>query len=83
MSYETIDEPIKVLATFEKGVITPHRFKWRSRLIEITKVNLIHRVKDGSIICYLFSVSNQTGAYKLKFNAATMHWKLDQVYQDS
>lgn len=80
--YETIDEPIKVLATFDKGVITPHKFKWRSRTVPIDKVNLVHRVKDGSILCYLFSVSNATSAYKLKFNAATMQWKLDQVYQD-
>ena len=80
--YETIDEPIKVLATFERGVITPHKFKWRSRTIEIDKVNLIHRVKDGSVLCYLFSVSNRTCAYKLKFNAATMSWTLDQIYAD-
>lgn len=80
--YETINEPIKVLATFDKGVITPHKFKWRSRTVEIDKVNFIHRVKDGSILNYLFSVSNTTSAYKLKFNAATMSWKLDQIYQD-
>jgi len=80
--YETIDEPIKILATFDKGVITPHKFQWRSRVIKINQINLIHRVKDGSILCYLFSVSNATASYKIKFNTATMLWRLDQVYQD-
>ncbi len=81
--YETIDEPIKVLVSFDKGVITPHRFKWRERHINITQVNMINRVKDGSVLSYLFSVSNDTSAYKLRFNAATMNWKLDQIYQDA
>ena len=80
--YTNIDEPIAVLVSFDKGVLTPHIFKWRGRQIKLTKVNLIHRVKDGSVLCYLFSVSNDTSAYKLKFNAATMQWRLDQVYQD-
>lgn len=81
--YETIDEPIKVLVSFDKGVITPHKFRWRAREIKIDQVNMIHRVKDGSILSYLFSVSNDTSAYKLRFNAATMNWKLDQIYQES
>lgn len=80
--YETIDEPIKVLASFDKGVITPHKFRWRSREVKIDQVNFIHRVKDGSVLSYLFSVSNTTCAYKLRFNTATLNWKLDQIYQE-
>lgn len=82
MPFETIDEPVKVLASFDKGVITPLRFRWRERLIDIKEINFIHRIKDGSILSYIFSVSNSTGAFRLKFNAATMQWRLDQVYQD-
>jgi hypothetical protein len=80
--FEQIDEPIKVLTSFDKGVITPHRFRWKNRTIDITKINLIHRVKDGSVLCYLFSVSNETSSYKLKFNASTMRWSLEQIYQE-
>lgn len=81
--FETIDEPVKVLATFNKGLITPHKFQWRGRTVLITKVNLIHRTKDGTVTCYAFSVSNSTAAYKLLFNIATLKWTLQQVYQES
>jgi hypothetical protein len=81
--YEVIDEPIAILTTFHKGMITPHKFRWRGRTIEIDQVNLIHRVKDGSVLSYMFSVSNSTSAYKLKFNATTMRWTLEQIYQES
>jgi hypothetical protein len=80
--FEAIDESIKVLATFEKGLVTPHKFSWRNRVVEITRVNMIHRTRDGTVTCYVFSVSNDTAAYKLKFNVATMKWTLEQIYND-
>lgn len=80
--FENIDEPVKMLASFDKGLITPHKFLWRSRVIEITKVNMIHRTKNGTVTCYAFSVSNGTAAYKLLFNVATLKWTLQQIYQE-
>ena len=79
---EWIDEPIKVLASFDKGLVTPHKFSWRKRVIQISNVNMIHRTRDGTVTCYIFSVSNGTAAYKLKFNVATMKWTLEQVYNE-
>jgi hypothetical protein len=81
--YETIDEPVKVIASFDKGLITPHKFSWRNRVIQVDRVGMIHRTKDGAVTCYAFSVSSGSAAYKLLFNIATLKWTLQQVYQEN
>ena len=79
--FEQINEPIKVLASFSKGVITPHQFSWQHRLIKIAQINLVHPLKDGAVTHHVFFVSSATANYKITFNTVTLKWYLEQIYE--
>lgn len=79
MLYETIQQPVDVLAVFRKGIAEPMTFKWGNRYYNVEKVNLMHTAHDGRERIYYFSVSNETAAYRLSFRSGTLTWILEEV----
>lgn len=76
---ENINQPIKVIAFFEKGRIKPLKFYWQSSFFEIQKINLIHQNRLGRSILYHFSVTSGQTLYELQFNHQTLNWKLIKI----
>lgn len=79
MTYETIQEPIEVMAVFHQEYAEPMTFKWGSRYYQINKVNLVHSEHDGREMIYYFSVSNDTAAYRLSFRTKSLKWMLEEM----
>jgi hypothetical protein len=79
MTYETIQEPIDVMAVFHQGSAEPMTFKWSGRYYQINKINLVHSEHDGREMIYYFSVSNDTAAYRLSFRTKSLKWMLEEM----
>lgn len=72
-----LSDPINVWVFFKKGVITPYVFFWKTRRIEIEKVNLVHQSKGSEGVMYHFSVSSGGNFYRLGFDTINLKWFLE------
>ncbi len=81
--YEKISDKIKVLASFENGVIAPQVFKWQNRDYRVESVSLRYQEKSGASINHFFAVETKDGGvFKLYFNDKSLVWFLDEVWSD-
>lgn len=76
--YQKISEPIEVLAAFRKQGPEPMIFKRGNRHYQIKKVHLIHTERQGRDKIYIFSVSDETDAYRLAFSTESLTWSLEE-----
>ncbi|RJQ32549.1 MAG: hypothetical protein C4562_02730 [Actinobacteria bacterium] len=76
------NEPIKVLALFSHGKLTPRRFCWQGRFYQIDKVNGAYKSREGLFPIYSFSVQSNGNIYEIIFKPEKMVWKLTRVYQN-
>jgi hypothetical protein len=80
MSYQEIEEKIKVLAVFKNGTIFPHVFEWNKRRHKVDKVNLSYQEREGSSINYYFAIESNGLVAKLKYNDKSMMWSIEEVW---
>lgn len=80
--FETINESVKVLVSFDKNMVKPLAFYWANKKYEIEKVNLIHEARRGDHKIYFFSVSDSVNFYRLSFDTKTLEWNLEEMYSD-
>jgi len=76
---EEIDEPVKVVASFNGAKIKIHFFDWRSRVYQVNSVNLFHIAKDGDRPSYNFSVSAEGNSYQIAFDPYSLSWRLVDI----
>ena len=83
MRWEQLDEPVKVRADFQGGVISPVVFRRGTNRIGVRTVNTRWQDTRGkSRICY-FSVTGDTGdVYQLCFDTAALSWRVEYVLFD-
>lgn len=79
MLVETINEPVRVLAVFSGGQISPVKFRWKTREMDVFAVNARWRDRRGDDWAYHFSVEAGDETYYLHFATDDMQWWLDQV----
>lgn len=78
-----IGDKIKVLASFERGVIMPWIFKWHNRDYKIKSVSLRYQEKSGASINHLFAVETEDGnVFKLCFNDKSLVWNVTEMWHD-
>jgi len=81
--YDNISEKVRVLAVFERGVISPRLFRWSSRDYKIMSVSMRYQEKNGASINHYFSVETEDGGvFKLVFNDKLLTWTLEEVWKD-
>ena len=81
MILERIDEPVKVRADFQGGVITPQRFRLRKQSIRIDRVNARWEDREGQDRLYYFSVTTSEGdTYEIHLSTRNMIWYADRVF---
>jgi len=80
--HELINEPIKVLASFLKGQVSPLSFVWQGRRYNPTKINLVHSERKGRGKVYYFSVSDNANFYRLAFDNQNLEWRLMEIYSE-
>ena len=80
-----VNELVSVLFTFnaETKAIKPQKLKWRGRVYPITKIGYYHKVRIGRNLLHIFSVCNDSLAFKLCLDSDNLHWTLQEVYENS
>ena len=78
---EKIDEPVSVELIFNSTTrsVFPHLIRWRGRLYTIKTVGLHHRIKEGTTLLHVFSVSDGNLFFRLVLDTQNLHWKLTEV----
>ena len=79
MLVENLNEPVKVRADFEGGVIVPLAFKRNGKTFHITRVNTSWKDREGTFVRYYFSVEAEGTVYELHLDSGDMGWILDRV----
>jgi hypothetical protein len=76
-----INESVSVdlLSNHIKGFAIPWTFEWRGRRYRTNKVGLHHTERIGRTLYHIFSVTDGTSFFKLKFDTETLNWKLIEV----
>lgn len=76
---ESIQEPIKVVASFAPNKFKVHFFNWRDRSYQVESMNLFHIEKNGNKRLYHFAVSSQGNSYELVYDPITLDWQLKDI----
>ena len=76
-----INEKVSVITVYDrnKGTVVPQKVKWQGRVYDITKIGYHHKVKKGKKLLHIFSVSNDSIAFRLSFDVENLHWTLEEV----
>lgn len=81
--YEKVHEPVSTYIFAHKGRFKIKAFKWQGRIYRINSNNLMTMAQKGINTVYLFSVSNESGAFQLRFDTETLKWWLEEVMWDT
>ncbi len=78
---EDINESVSVTlwSNHTTNKILPYSLYWHGRRYQITTVGLHHTVREGRVLCHIFSVTDGATFFKLKFDTETLLWKLLEV----
>jgi len=81
-TYQPVNDPISVLASFRGSVVKPLAFQWGGRDWNVRRVNMVHESRDGRAKLVYFSVSDDANYFKLRFNSETLAWTLEEVWSE-
>jgi len=76
---EKINEPVQVIARFEKRVLSPLFFSWRHRDYRIKKIEFVHTHHQGTAKLFFFSALGTEANYELIFNSQNFTWRLGKI----
>lgn len=81
---ESIEEPIEVLARFERGGLVPFRFRWNQSVFRIAKVTSRWEDREGQYRRLHFAVITDNEDYfELRFHAGDFGWILSKASIDA
>lgn len=80
--HQLLNEPIEVLVEFKGKRVKPRRIRWSNNIYDISTVNLVHSVQEGTKKVFYFSVSDATNFMKLRFETESLEWRLVELYTD-
>lgn len=80
--YETINEKIEVAAVFGRGFkdVRPFKIRWHGKEYVMKKVSYQHKVKEGRKIIHVFSCSDESNFFELRFDATDLQWILGRTW---
>ncbi len=76
---EKINEPVQVIAKFEKGEVKPLYFSWQNRDYQVKKIEFVHSHSQGAAKLFFFSVVGIGANYELIFNSQNFTWRLGRI----
>ncbi len=81
---ESVNQKISVITVYniEAGTVIPRKLMWHGREYLINKLGYHHRVREGRTLLHIFHVTDGTTAFRLSFNTDTLHWTLEEVYDE-
>lgn len=78
---EKINEKVGVVTIYDniKRITTPYAIKWQGKTHKISKIGYHHTQREGRTLMHIFSVSNDSLAFRLKLDTDTLNWTLEAV----
>lgn len=78
---EEIQETISVHSysnnqTHKSGPVV---LQWRGKSYRITNIGTHHRIREGRVLFHIFSVTDGSTYFKLRFDTETLNWKLLEI----
>lgn len=80
--HETVNEPIKVLVSFNGLKVKPMVFEWRNKKYQVKKINLIYEAREEGKKVFYFSVSDEANCFNLRFDSGELSWRLEEIYNE-
>jgi hypothetical protein len=80
--YDRKHEHINVNASFAPFKITINSFEWRERFYNVKEMHLIMKAGKGRETVWIFSVSTDSAAFKLRFDSDSLEWFLEELVWD-
>jgi hypothetical protein len=82
---ETIDEQVSVgfLYNHIKHSGAPSVLYWRGRRYTLSQIGLHYTEHEGRVLFHIFSATDGTTCFRLKFDTETLAWKLLEVADGS
>jgi hypothetical protein len=78
---QEINQPIEVMAVFEKGKMLPVRFRWNGRVVKIVHITARWRTNEGRFRKKHYSVMNQNSEFfQLTYKERTSEWFLNRIW---
>lgn len=77
--FQRLEEPIRVVASFDGPRVRLHSFEWRERIYKVDSVNLFYIEKDAKKSLYHFTVTAAGNDYDIVFNPVNLSWHLGEV----
>jgi hypothetical protein len=75
-----IQETISVVASFGMPYkIKPVKFRWNGKLFEVKDITYEWQTKEGRTRIYHFSISDGKTLYELRFDTASLVWRLERL----
>lgn len=78
---ESINESVSVAlwSNHTTNKILPYTIYWHGRQYRITTVGFHHMVREGRTLIHVFSVTDGTTFFKLRFDTESLLWKLLEI----
>ena len=81
---ESIEEPIEVLARFDRGALLPFRFRWNQSVFKIAKVTSTWEDREGQYRRCFFAVLTESNDYfEMRFHVQDFSWILSKTSIDA
>lgn len=80
--YEKINEKIDVVALFGRGFqdVIPFKIKWNKKEYKIEQVGYVHKVREGRKVIHVFSCTDGSNFFELRFDADDLKWILGRTW---
>jgi hypothetical protein len=79
--FETLNDPVDVLTAFTDGSMDPLRFRWRGRVIRVSKVTGRWTRREGQVLLRFFSVEGtKDDTYELCYDPRGPRWLLSRAW---
>jgi hypothetical protein len=79
--FETLNDPVDVLTAFTNGAMEPLRFRWKGKVIRVSKVNGQWSRREGQALMRFFSVEGPGGeTYELCYDPRGPRWLLSRAW---
>ncbi len=81
---EAIEEPVEVLARFDRGTVTPFRFRWNRSVFRIASVTGRWEDREGQYRrCHYAVVTDTNDYFELRFHLKDLGWVLSKASLDA
>lgn len=80
MENKALQDPVSVLAKFDKGIIQPVIVRWRGRRYWVQKLNIHHTARKGRDLLHYFTVTTEVGDCTLSYSQDDLRWTLLETH---